>query len=1088
MDGPGPRVVNNLPLPRSMFPVYTGNYRDLQPAFIRDVSVRRQADPVGPLHVVVPGHLVRLALRRALGGGQAWLNIHFVTLNELARTVAAPRLRGVGWRPLSDTVRDPLMLSVIDALHGELSHFTQISSRPGFRRAAWRTLDELRHCGLSSGEFARLASASQGISNTLRRKLTDLARLWSAVDALYTRHHLADRLTLLEIAAHTEADTHTPVILYGLDRLSALEHAFVSRLAADSLVAAFVPYANSPDYEWTLPLVQQLTAQGGRVQVVGEHTPPRDALRALQQTFDSPGPDLRSERPPDDSLHFISAPSRDREIEFVVRRLLHSDPPTAPPARTVAVISRQTGPYSDLLREELGFTNIQGYLHQCRTLGQTATGKALRLFARLLDGRLRRVDVAALLLVVRARSQAGDEVGADPIPGAEWNHWSAEAGIVEGAPQWHDRLTRLQRRIEYQLSRQPVDDDSSVSELRRCSASVVALREFITVLSERIEGIRRAATWGRMAQCFQSAACDLMGNSEFWEDTTAELEAVELLDELRVPLTVEAFRSLLDAALSRPVEREGRFQLHQPAVLPAEQAVGLMFDDVYLTGLVEKEWPRAFPTDPLLSDQERWQLQRATGRIALSTRDDHDRRERFLFACAVAGANHRLTVSWPRSEPSTGRERLASSFVLRAAAVFTGLTPDYAALDKLVRLSSSATRIPLQRLSEPSSTPCASEFQWNLQRIAAALAGRTALPLADLALRIPAYARALEQERNAYARREFTRYDGALESPDLLAELNRARGESAAATQLEQYATCPYRYFAAHLLALAEQEPADGLFELTRQERGTLVHEILERFYAPVLEQRDYRIHPAEWQRLVAVAVGVLREHELNRLTITPFAWTVERDRLLRMLRLWFDAECADETAFRPVALESTFGTRGRSAEGQREPFLIDLGDDERLALHGRIDRIDELGDGSLRVIDYKTGRRNSRLLNGNLDGGRALQLPIYLAAAARLQQRPVASARYAYVGEQPQPAIAFTAADARAQEAVLNRTLRTLTAGLRAGLFVPRPDAETCKTCTVREVCGQSRLTHKADLDLDQTRAFRALRAAVPPAEDTDE
>src|SRR5206468_7095706 len=57
------------------------------------------------------------------------------------------------------------------------------------------------------------------------------------------------------------------------------------------------------------------------------------------------------------------------------------------------------------------------------------------------------------------------------------------------------------------------------------------------------------------------------------------------------------------------------------------------------------------------------------------------------------------------------------------------------------------------------------------------------------------------------------------------------------------------------------------------------------------------------------------------------------------------------------------------------------------LVLSGRVDRIDERPDGSVVVVDYKTGRRPP----ADDDARASLALAVYAVAAARTLRRPCA-------------------------------------------------------------------------------------------------
>jgi probable DNA repair protein len=157
---------------------------------------------------------------------------------------------------------------------------------------------------------------------------------------------------------------------------------------------------------------------------------------------------------------------------------------------------------------------------------------------------------------------------------------------------------------------------------------------------------------------------------------------------------------------------------------------------------------------------------------------------------------------------------------------------------------------------------------------------------------------------------------------------------------LADQALCPFRAFAHHRLHAERLEAVDlGLDGLAR---GTLVHGVLERFWRQIdhrdaLLQLDPR-HQAEL--LTAAAEATLHAYERrSRCDLPPRLRQLEGRRLVAAAAAWLAVERRREP-FRIAAVE------------QRQ--VVTVG---RLQLRTRIDRIDALADGTLAVIDYKTGR-----------------------------------------------------------------------------------------------------------------------------------
>jgi ATP-dependent helicase/nuclease subunit B len=149
------------------------------------------------------------------------------------------------------------------------------------------------------------------------------------------------------------------------------------------------------------------------------------------------------------------------------------------------------------------------------------------------------------------------------------------------------------------------------------------------------------------------------------------------------------------------------------------------------------------------------------------------------------------------------------------------------------------------------------------------------------------------------------------------------------------------------------------------------------------------------------------------------------------------------------MALERRFG---RDAG---EPVEIALPDGSTIQLEGAIDRIDELDDGRLLIIDYKTGSHAAFARDtGALDGGRRLQHVLYAAAASRLLGRDVAAVEYQF------PTRRSENHRVRYDAAALQDGLGVVTDLLdfvRNGWFLPSNDSADCRFCDYAGVCRVS-------------------------------
>ncbi|MEJ2471816.1 MAG: PD-(D/E)XK nuclease family protein [Desulfuromonadales bacterium] len=170
--------------------------------------------------------------------------------------------------------------------------------------------------------------------------------------------------------------------------------------------------------------------------------------------------------------------------------------------------------------------------------------------------------------------------------------------------------------------------------------------------------------------------------------------------------------------------------------------------------------------------------------------------------------------------------------------------------------------------------------------------------------------------------------------------LARRKPFSGGTTIIKDQALCPFRAFAHHRLrAEALDTPEPGIDNLSR---GTLAHTVLELFWKEVGDLQTLHALDAA-QRSGAISRSV--EAALKRLEAAQRSNLPDRQRQLEQERL-------DRVVQRWLTIEEK--RQNFRVLGTEETFQVELGG---LSIRTRIDRIDQLSDGSLAIIDYKTGR-----------------------------------------------------------------------------------------------------------------------------------
>jgi ATP-dependent helicase/nuclease subunit B len=263
---------------------------------------------------------------------------------------------------------------------------------------------------------------------------------------------------------------------------------------------------------------------------------------------------------------------------------------------------------------------------------------------------------------------------------------------------------------------------------------------------------------------------------------------------------------------------------------------------------------------------------------------------------------------------------------------------------------------------------------------------------------------------------------------------------------LETHLTCPFKFFAQHVLKLDEDPDDEEVMDPRRQ--GLFVHGVFESFFD-------------EWQ---AAGNRAITSQNLASAR-TLFAEVV--DRLLRQLpegeaelertRLLGSPVAAGlgEAVFRMEAERSTPVVERLLEHKLTGRFEIRTASGRKaIELRGKADRLDLLADGTFRLIDYKLGWPPDR--------NRALQLPIYsICAEQRLEGRDgrqwhLAEAVYlAFKG--PKRVVPLFGSPEGRDEVLLKaqQRLADTIEAIDRGEFPPAPDdVFRCETCSFASVC----------------------------------
>lgn len=188
----------------------------------------------------------------------------------------------------------------------------------------------------------------------------------------------------------------------------------------------------------------------------------------------------------------------------------------------------------------------------------------------------------------------------------------------------------------------------------------------------------------------------------------------------------------------------------------------------------------------------------------------------------------------------------------------------------------------------------------------------------------------------------------ALDRPEAIASCARprpcppveVRPKALSVTEISTWLRNPYAIYAKHILNLHKLDPLDA--ELDASDRGTMIHEILEKFV---------RAFPDYLPSDVRERLGLMAREVFSRV--------YENARVRAFWESGFE-KIADWFLTQEYARRAT-EVRSLRVEAAGQIVL------DGFTLKGRADRVETLLDGSLRLIDYKTGAvpKSAEVLSG---------------------------------------------------------------------------------------------------------------------------
>jgi len=841
-----------------------------------------------------------------------------------------------------------------------LPYFNSIAEFPGYVSAVTSLLAEIKRTGASPDEFAAAAAAREwpakdqevhviycAYQNSLAKLgLTDLEeKYYLAIQALdagqaalpYRRLFISEFYILTPLQVELVRRLNRTVTLeigmiYEKNRPEMF--AAVESTYSELVGMGFTPY---------FPAVSRTSAAGL------DH-----ARRFLFATDSVP-------IAADGAVEFVSSPSREKEMTVIAAKIKNLLLTGAYRPEQVAVVVRDTGIYKD-------FRNICGEFGIPVSLPREEQLKDQPLVRMLTNVCAARMTNGARHAVINLmKSPFCPELAgfdADDLEQRTLDH------VVRTWDDWFSLFERRPGGAENSARRASFDKlRNLVGRLPKqgtCRRLTDAFKEFVVAIAVA----KRLGEARRLGLLTQERLKAGLLTLQIIYDTLDEMEqGFAMVGEEEKKLTLSEFLVYFHKALAGKTMILESYNASGVQVVSPAGVRGTTFRAVFVLGLTEGEFP--------LRDRDNWLYNEGDrtlfGSLGLDLMNAVRRRaeEDLYFAVAVALADDFLVLSGCEDAETMlspymeeiARLFIAGSVTWRKYGPGELFSTEYDALYSGRELAGRAL------LDIFASGDCREEATTAATYVLANILD------SDFGRRA-----AGEQQRAG----NFGAYGGILQAPATVAACRLITEFSISA--LEDYARCPFLYFAKRILRLDDWE--EKTEEAGHDLVGTVYHEVLSVFLrahkGEILRPDRIEDYLAQLQAELEAVVGQLTK---AKIIIPGKLWDFQRQHITRILRRWLEFEIKEQNGdglvFTPAFLEWGFGLPVKEGmdEASVTPPLALAMDNCEVKIVGKVDRIDKAGD-YLTVVDYK---RKSCPSFRDLAEGTDLQVALYILAAERL-------------------------------------------------------------------------------------------------------
>jgi len=991
------------------------------------------------------GHQIGESLVKA---AYAWLNLRFTTLPSLAQECAAVDIFQTGMAHISESSAVIVLNEVFRTLQngGRLEYFKKLKPSPGIIRALHNSLYAMRMEGIKSEDL----TPEDFISD---KKGQEIKLILRSYEEELSRSKLIDRPGLyfkaLESAENNPVNKERFFLILQNSSLSKLEKEFLTKIAGERIILVPQdPVIGIERPRHCLRMAMSPLVAGNdktknkNIDAYGGSRGPESDLergRWLFAPYKAPPPFK------DGTLKLTRAIGLSNECRDVLRHLmserisLDDVEVVCPPGITYPSIF-----YVLSMKSRIKVTFGEGIPPWF-----SSPGKVFSRLLKWIEGNFQSSELCRMI-------ESGDLKlygnGKGALSARKTSRYLKKAKIGWGRERYVERLENLMKNYKSKITMIPDEkDEERIPEYEAIIEDIGRIKMLVKAMLECIPAWQEggAINFGELCR----------GISRFLKDFTKIRNDIDREAYAAIRAKLEEAAELGPAHLAKEDALERLFILlngikilvsgPQPGHLHVSSFRSGGFSGrplTFVVGLNQQHFPGTGYQDPFLLDEERVRISGT-----LKTIEEMLRENLYRMAALISGLRGKAVLSYSAYDIVEERLSFPSSLILQAFRLVEGDPRlDYSAL--LERLPEPHGFLP-EEMEKTFDT-----IDWWLRKLSSN--GTLYDGIDAVKCCFPELGQGIAALDIRKAQR-LSPYEGMVQvrAEDVHPLFNK--NVIMSASRFELLASCPFAYFLTYILGLYKPEEIefDPSAWLDPLQRGSLIHEIFCEFMLE-MKKRGEKVETKKHLSLMQeIAEEIITRYKEEIPPPSEGIFAKERAEVMQELDVFLAAEEKLGEKLEPLMFEVLFGIADEKGKGMEEPVEVTLAPDRSFLLRGRIDRIDRVGNGRYRVVDYKTGRYSRYDKLRCFGRGRALQHVLYAVAAEVILNKTGVDRKPRVV----ESGYYFPTRRGEGKEVVVGEFNREELKGLLVelldvvskGHFIGSMDKMDCAYCDFRPICG---------------------------------